>query len=206
MRKPGVSRGTRNMVVPSRSGTLRIGARVDEEQLADRRVGDEAFLAVEDPFVAMALGAQLEARLRVVGRRQPVVGAGARLGDALAEQEGVVGDERLEEALLLLVGAGRRDQMAPLPVLAEGLRDRAVAAASSVITSAWVTKSVPWPPYSLRHRHGAEAELRALLDDVPVEGLARIGNRVARERDRADLLLGELARRHLPVRAARCSV
>ena len=65
----------------------RIGARVDEEQLADRRVGDEGLLAVEDPFVALALGAQLEPGLRIVGRRHAVVGAGARLGDALAEHE-----------------------------------------------------------------------------------------------------------------------
>ena len=38
----------------------RIGARVDEEQLADRRVGDEGLLAVEDPFVAVTLGLQLQ--------------------------------------------------------------------------------------------------------------------------------------------------
>jgi len=34
-----------------------VGARVDEEQLADAGIGDEAFLAVEDPFVAVALRA-----------------------------------------------------------------------------------------------------------------------------------------------------
>ena len=58
---------------------VRVGARVDEEQLADAGVGDEAFLAVEDPVVAVALGAQLQAGLGIVRRRQAVVGAGVRL-------------------------------------------------------------------------------------------------------------------------------
>ena len=34
---------------------IRIGARIDEEQLADAGIGDEALLAIEDPFVAVAL-------------------------------------------------------------------------------------------------------------------------------------------------------
>ena len=128
MRKPGVSRGTRNMVGALPQRGVRIGARVDEEQLADAGIGDEAFLAVEDPVVAVALRPQLQPGLGVV-RRQAVVGARARLADPLAEQEGVVLQERLEEAPLLLLAAGGRDQMAPLPALAEGLGDRAVGAA-----------------------------------------------------------------------------
>src|SRR5262249_58419660 len=44
----------------------------------------------------------------------------------------------------------------------------------------------------------AEAELRGFPDDVPVPGLGGGRDGVAFERDRADLLVGELARRHLP--------
>src|SRR5580704_9366548 len=99
----------------------RIGARVDEEQLAYRRIGDETLLAVEDPLVAFALGAKLQPGLRIVGRRQTVVGAGARFGYSLAEQKRVVCDKWPEEPRLLLVGAGRADQMAPFPVLTESL-------------------------------------------------------------------------------------
>src|SRR5262249_58883716 len=87
--------------------------------------GDEALLAVEDPFVAVAFRPELETGLGIVGR-QPVVGARARLADPLAEQKGVVLQERFEESALLLLAAGRRDQVAPLPALAEGLRDGAV--------------------------------------------------------------------------------
>ena len=65
----------------------RIGPCVDEEQFADRRVGDEALFAVENPFVALAFGAKFQAGFRVVGRWQAVVGAGARLRNPLAEQK-----------------------------------------------------------------------------------------------------------------------
>jgi hypothetical protein len=51
----------------------------------------------------------------------------------------------------------------------------------------------------LGDREGAEAEPRAFLDDVPVEGAVRVRRLVEIERDRLDLLLGEFARRHLPV-------
>src|SRR4029450_5428183 len=50
----------------------------------------------------------------------------------------------------------------------------------------------------LGNGQGAKAELGALLDDLPVEGLARIVDLVALERDRADFLFREFARRHLP--------
>ena len=98
---------------------VRVSARVNKKQLADAGIGDEAFLAVEDPVVAVAFRRELETGLGIVGR-QPIVGARARLADALAEQERVVLQERLEEAALLLFAAGSRDQMAPLPALAEG--------------------------------------------------------------------------------------
>ncbi len=174
-----------------------VGARVDEEQLADRRVGDERLLAVEDPFIALALGAQLQPGLGIVARHA-VVGTGARLGDALAEHEGVVGDEGREEALLLLLGAGGGDQMAPFPVLAERLGNGAVGLGQLGHHQRLRHEIGALAAPFLRHRHGAEAELGALLDDVPVPGLARGGNGVARERERADLLVGEFARRHLP--------
>ena len=137
--------------------------------------------------------------------RQAVVGAGARLGDALAEEERVVREERLEEALLLLVGAGRGDQVAPLPALAEGLRDRAVAAGElrhhQRLRHEVDAVAAPF----LRHRHGAEAEPRALLDDLPVERL-RADRRSRRARARSG---GSPPRRTCAPssarRAARCS-
>src|SRR5262245_36058037 len=54
------------------------------------------------------------------------------------------------------------------------------------------------PSPLLRHCQRAEAELRAFPDDVPVPGLGGGRDGVAFERDRPDLLIGELARRHLP--------
>ena len=176
-----------------------IGARVDEEQLADRGVGDEAFFAVQDPFVALAFGAELQARLRRVLRRHAVVGAGGRLGDAFAEQKAMIGDERPQEALLLLGVAGRRDQVAPLPVLAEGLRDRAVTAGKFRHHQCLGDVVSAFTAVFLRHGEGAEAELRSLFDDVPVEGAARVRRLVEIKRDRLDFFVGELARRHLPV-------
>ena len=146
----------------------------------------------------LALGAQPQAGLGIVVGRQAVVGAGVRLGDALAEHERVVREERLEEALLLLVGAGCRDQVAPFPVLAEGLGDRAVALASSAITSACVTKSVPWPPHSF----GTASVRKPSFEPFLMMSQSQVSRGsaicVALERDRADLLVGELARLHLP--------
>src|SRR5262249_28808469 len=83
-----------------------ISTRVDEEQLANRGVSNESLLPVKDPLVALAFGLQPQARLGIVDWRQAIVGARARLGNALAKHEGIVGYERLEEALLLVVGAG----------------------------------------------------------------------------------------------------
>ena len=198
MRKPGVSRGTRNMVVPCRSGAFGIGARVDEEQLADAGVGDEALLAVEDPFVAVALRAQLEAGLGIVRRRQAVVGAGARLADAFAEEEVSSARNGLRKrsfcSSVQLAAIRWLHFQHWLKVFEMALS----ALASSAITSAWVTKSVPWPPHSFGTAMVRKPSLEPFLMMLPVEGLARIGDLVARERDRADLLLGELARLHLP--------
>jgi hypothetical protein len=50
----------------------------------------------------------------------------------------------------------------------------------------------------LGHRHGAEAKLRSLLHDVPVERAVRVGRLVELQGDRLDLFLGEFARDHLP--------
>src|SRR5204863_8510348 len=82
--------------------------------------------------------------------------------------------------------------------LAEGLRDRAVALRELGHYQRLRDEIGALAAPFLRHRHGAKAESRALLDDLPVEGLARVFDLVAFERDRADFLLRELARRHLP--------
>src|SRR5207244_1419872 len=101
-------------------------------------------------------------------------GAGARLGNALAEQEGVVLDEWPKESLFLFLGAGRRDQVAPFPVLAEGLRDGAVAAGELRHHQRLGDEVGALAAPFLRDRQRAKAELGAFLDDVPVEGLARL--------------------------------
>ena len=82
------------------------------------------------------------------------------------------------------------------------------ARASSAITSAWVTKSVPSPPYSFGTAMVRNPSFEPFLTMLPVEGFVRGRNFVARERDRADFLVGELARRHLPVAllVAQCEV
>ncbi len=104
----------------------------------------------------------------------------------------------LRKRLLLLVGAGGGDQVAPLPALAEGLGDRAVALGEFRHHQRLRHEVDAVPAPFLGHRRGAKAELRALLDDLPVEGFARIVDLVALERNRTYLFLGELARLHLP--------
>src|SRR5215468_8238937 len=176
-----------------------IGAHVEEEQLSHAAVGDEAFLAVEDPFVAVALAAQLQAGLGIVVGRQPVVGTGARLADALAQHIGVVGQERFQEPFLLRVGAHRSDQVTPFPALAEGFRDRAVGLGQFRHDQRLGDEVGAVAAPFRRHRHGAEAKPRALADDLPVEGLARVRNVVAFERDGTDFVACEGSGLHLPV-------
>ena len=179
-------------------GDVGVGARVDEKELPDGRVGDEAFLAVQDPLVAFAFRPELQAGFRIVRGRQAVVGAGVRLADALAEEKSVVGEKRFEKPLLLLIGANRRDQVAPLPALAEGLRDGAVGLGELHHHQRLRHEVGSLPAPLLGNRHRAKAEPGSLLDDLPVESLARMADRVARERYRTDLLQRELARLHLP--------
>jgi hypothetical protein len=89
--------------------------------------------------------------------------------------------------------------MAPLPVLAEGLGDGAVRFGElghdQGLRHEVGTVATPF----LRHRQGAKAELGTLLDDVPIPGLARRFNGVAFEGNGSNLLVGEFARRFLPV-------
>jgi hypothetical protein len=110
----------------------------------------------------------------------------------------MVGEERLEEALLLVVGARRGDQVAPFPVLAEGLGHRAVAARELGHHQRLRHEVRPGAAPRLRHGERAEAEPRAFLDDAPVPRLERALDLVALDRARTQLLVGELARLHLP--------
>src|SRR5262245_10415848 len=88
--------------------------------------------------------------------------------------------------------------MAPLPALAEGFGDGAVGLGELRHHQRLRDKISAVPAPFLGHGQGAKAELGAFFDDLPVERLTRIGDFVALERERADFLFGELARRHLP--------
>ena len=107
-------------------------------------------------------------------------------------------EEGGEKPALLLIGADSDDQVAPFPALAERLRDRAVALGKLRHDQSLGDEIGAVASPFLRDGHGAEPELGAFLDDVPIEGLARIADRIALERDRADLFLGEFACCHLP--------
>ena len=131
--------------------------------------------------------------------RHAVVGAGARLGDALAEHEGVVGDERPAGS----APSARRCRLAEIRWLhfqfwLKALEIALSALASSVITSACVTKSVPWPPHSFGTARVRKPSLEPFLMMSQSQVSRAVVDRVARERERADLLVGEFARRHLP--------
>jgi hypothetical protein len=148
--------------------------------------------------VAVAFGAQLQSGLRCVRRRHAVVGTCRGLGDALAEEKAMIGDERPQKTLLLLGIAGLRNEVAPLPVLAEGLGDRAVAAGKLGHHQRLRDIVGAFAAELLGHRQRAESELRSFFDDVPVECAVGVRRFVEIERDRLDLVLRELARRHLP--------
>src|SRR5262245_6713067 len=126
MRKPGVSRGTRNMVVPSRSGTLGL-----------------LRASMKNNLPTLALAMKHFSPLRI--HSSPW---------------------RSARSLRPALGSSGGSRAVSAPFLGDG--------------------------------QGAKAELRALLDDLPVEGLARIVDLVALERDRAVFLFREFARRHLP--------
>src|SRR5437773_1959596 len=197
MRNPGVSRGTMNMVVPSRRGTsglVRASMKKSFPTVALAMKHFSPFRIHSSPLRS----AKLEARFGIVRGRQAVVGAGVRLADALAEEKSVVGEKRFEKPLLLLIGANRRDQVAPLPALAEGLGDGAVGPGELHHHQRLRHEVGSLPAPLLGNRHRAKAEPGSLLDDLPVESLARMADRVARERYRTDLLQRELARLHLP--------
>src|SRR3990170_4096813 len=154
-------------------------ANVKEEQLADVAVGDEGFFAVQNPLVAMTLRPQFDAGLGVVIRRQAVVGAATRLRYSLTQHEGIVGEERLEKPFLLLIGAYRRNKMAPLPALAEGLGNGAIAFGKLRHHQSLRHKIDAVAAPLLGNRRRPKAELGAFLDKLPVEGLAWIGDLIA---------------------------
>ena len=70
--------------------------------------------------------------------------------------------------------------------------------ASSEITSACVTKSMPWPPHSLETTAVRKPSLDPLRMMSQSKVCARVGDPVALERHGPQLLLRELARLELP--------
>ena len=105
MRKPGVSRGTRNMVVPCLGGTAGSVRASMKNSLPTGALAMKRFLAVEDPLVALALGAKLQPGLRVVagGMRlsEPALGSVIPLPSSKVSSA----TKAWQEALLLLLGA-----------------------------------------------------------------------------------------------------
>src|SRR5690606_13185615 len=99
----------------------------------------------------------------------------------------------------LILGAELGDQVAPLPVLAERLGDGAVSLGELRHDQRLGDETDAVPAPFLRHRRGAKAQPRALADDVPVPGLPRMPDGIARRRDRADFLGGEAAGFLLPL-------
>ena len=175
-----------------------VGSHNQKERLGDVAVGDELLFAVQHPMVAVEFGAQARARLEVVGGRHAVVRAAVCLGLAGAQHERIVGEERLEETFPLLIGADGGDQVAPFPALAEGFRGGAVGLGQFGHHQGLGHEVDAVAASFLGHHRGAEAQLRAFLDELPVDGVRLIGNPVARQRDRIDFLLGEFSRLHLP--------
>jgi len=99
----------------------------------------------------------------------------------------------------------QRDQVGlHFQAVAEGLEMALSPWTVSAIDRAWVTKSVRGAPF-LGHRHGTTGQASTLLMISQSKRRARIGDIVALNRDCADYLFGELARRHLPGSAARYS-
>src|ERR1022692_1445072 len=181
MRKPGVSRGTRNMVMPCLSGT----------------VGSvRASMKKSLPTGALAMNAFSPLRihsspLRSARSFSPVLGSspGRRLSEPALGSVMPLPSTKVSSA----TKAGRKRCFCS-SVQAEEIRWLHFQFWLKAFEMALSALAAPF----LRHRHGAEAELGALLDDVPVPGLARGRNGVARQRERADLFVGEFARRHLP--------
>jgi len=89
--------------------------------------------------------------------------------------------------------------MAPFPVLAEGLGNGAVGPRQLRHDQRLGDEIGALPAIFLRDGKRAKAELRAFLDDLPIERFMRRRDGIARQRDRADFLVGEFSRRHLPV-------
>src|ERR1019366_7490447 len=154
-------------------------------------IGDEAFFSVQYPLISMAFRLELPSGPWVVLGRQAIVGTGIRFRLCGAQQIGVVLDERPDEPFLLFRSADRRDQLAPLPALAESLGDGAVGFGELCHNNRLRHEIGAVPTPFLSYGERPEAELGAFLDDVPVESLARIGNPVALQRRGANLFLRE---------------
>ena len=85
--------------------------------------------------------------------------------------------------------------MAPLPALAESFRYRAVAARDFFHHQRLGDEINPVSAAFLGHDGGAKTEPGAFLDNLPIEGLARVGNHVSPfQGDGSDLLGREFSR------------
>src|ERR1039458_3721183 len=147
MRKPGVSLGTRNSVVPCLGGTVESGRASRKNSL---------------PTCALAMKAFSPLRIHSSPLRSafslcPVLGSsiGMRLSEPALGSVPPLPSRKVSSA----TKAGRKRRFCSSVQTAEirwlhfqfwlkALEMALSALASSVITSAWVTKSVPWPPHS----------------------------------------------------------
>ena len=199
MRKPGVSIGTRNIgACPARMLTFGLVRASTKNSLATLPLAMKHLLAVEYPLVAVALGLQRQPAFGSSsgGRRwsEPAFGSvpawpSRKVSSAMngfrkrsfwsVVQNSAIRWLHFQHWLKVLAIA-----LSPLREFGDHQRLRheidAVAA-----------------PF-LGHRRVRKPSCEPLLDDVPVEGLARIGDAVARQRQRPEFFLGEFARLEPP--------
>ncbi len=89
-------------------------------------------------------------------------------------------------------------EMAPLPALTEGFRDRAVRLGEFSNDQCLSDKIDAMTAPFNRQCCSAKPQLPAFADQIPVEGLVRVRNTVTGQRDRCDDIPREFASLHLP--------
>ena len=157
--KPGrlpVDQEHRDPVRPAR----RIGARVDDQRLGFRAVGDEGLAAVEHVVVALAHRARAHAER---------VGAGARLGERPGADRLAAAQSRQHAALLLRRAVARDRSDAQHGVRAVRERDRAGDAGQLFHDQGRADVVAAAAAVLLGHQHAERADLAQAQEEVARE-------------------------------------